>query len=89
MALRHAIQSSHWPAAYRPIRTATTRAAAVASICSCRRFGSATSMPSRVMKTGRRSRIVPTAVRRFAASHTKAAMNTIVNSVPWLRSIVA
>ena len=50
-----------------------TMAAAVASIRSCRRPGSGISSPSRVMKTGRRSPIDATAIRRFSASQTNGA----------------
>jgi hypothetical protein len=58
----------------------------VATVCNCRRLGSATSMPSRVTNTGRRSRIDPTAVRALSASHANATTKVMVKSVPWLRS---
>jgi hypothetical protein len=40
------------------------------------------------VNTGRTSPIDAIARRRFSASQIKAMRNTIVNSVPWLRSIV-
>ena len=61
--------------------TATTTASPEAIVRSCRRPGSGTSMPSRVVKTGRRSPIGASAIRRFTVSHTAAIANAMVNSV--------
>ncbi len=67
---------------------ATRTASPDAIVRICCRPGSGTSIPSRVVKTGRRSPTAASAIRRFTVSHTAAIANVIVKSVPCARSMV-
>jgi hypothetical protein len=64
-------------------------ATALAMAANWRRPGREMLNPSGVVYIGRESVSEATAMRRFSASQTNIPAKTMVNSVPWLRSIVA
>ncbi len=70
------------------MNAATSSASAVAMVPICSRPGSDSSMPSRVVNTGRRSRTEPRAVRRLTVNQTAAAAKTRMKSTACVRSDV-